>query len=127
MLGYSRRRETQRLFLVDSSKMSHDDIASQFEIAGELASVIPFPMGHIHDSYVSTWQTSHGLVRYFHQRLNQNVFPDLAALMGNIRRVTEHLRLHPVAGEKLLTLIPASSGDDTWIDGNGSHWRTFLT
>ena len=105
--------------------MSHDDIATQFEIEGELASVIPFPMGHIHDSFVSTWQTSPGLVRYLHQRLNQNVFSNLAALMGNIRRVTEHLRLHPVAGEKQLTLIPARSGDDTWIDDNGSHWRTF--
>ena len=115
----------RRLFFVAGDKMSHDDIATQFEIQGELASIIPFTMGHIHDSFVSTWQTPHGLVRYVHQRLNQNVFSDIGALMRNIRRVTEHLRLHPVAGEKLLTLIPARTGEDTWIDGGGSHWRTF--
>ena len=105
--------------------MSHDNIATQFEIEGKLASIIPFKMGHIHDSLVSTWQTTHGLVRYLHQRLNQNVFPGIDALMENIRRVTEHLRLHPIAGEKLLALIQARNGDDTWIDGEGSHWRTY--
>ena len=67
--------------------MSHDDIATQFEIEGELASVILQDGTHSR-LFVSTWQTSHGLVRYLHQRLNQNVFSDLAALMGNIRRVT---------------------------------------
>ena len=45
--------------------------------------------------------------------------------MRNVRRVTEHLRLHPVAGEKVLTLIPARNTGDSWIDGDGSHWRTF--
>jgi len=105
--------------------MNANDMAIQFKIQGALESMRPVNSGHIHDSHISTWKTSHGPVRYLHQRINQTVFPDVAALMGNLRSITDHLRDRPVPGEKPLTLIPARNGRDTWIDSAGSHWRTF--
>ncbi len=105
--------------------MNYPKVAAKFEIEGKLESFVPFRMGHIHDSFVSTWRTGHGTARFFHQRLNQHVFPDIPSLMRNIRLVTDHLRNHPAAGERSLALIPSRSGEDTWIDGKGSHWRTF--
>ena len=105
--------------------MNPNNMATQFKIQGALESMRPVNRGHIHDSYISTWKTNHGPVRYLHQRINQTVFPDVAALMGNLRRITEHLRDRLVPGEKTVTLIPARNRRDTWIDSAGSHWRTF--
>ncbi len=113
------------LFRGAFSPMSAHETASHFEIQGQLVAVAPVNTGHIHDSHVSTWQTSRGPVRYLHQRINQNIFPDVGALMSNLRCITEHLRDHPDPGERPLSLIPARNGQDTWIDPGGFHWRTF--
>lgn len=87
------------------------------------------PGGCIHDSFVVTPPTG---PRYFLQRINQSVFPDPAALMSNIMRVTEHLRtrMEATPGADLdrgaLRVIPARDGRPlVEMDDSIGAWRLF--
>ena len=100
-------------------------VAAHFDIPGRLDGIVPFHMGHIHDSFVSSWLTDSGEKRYFHQRMNRNVFPDLEGLMRNILLVTDHLAAHPVGGEQTLRLVAARLGGLMVEDGDHGFWRTF--
>ena len=64
------------------------DAVQQFAIAGDLADVQPLQRGHIHDTFVSTWQRDGQSVRYLHQRMNDKVFHDIPAVMHNIETVS---------------------------------------
>ncbi len=100
-------------------------VASRFDIQGILESVAPIRMGHIHDSYISTWQTRLGLVRYLHQRINNKIFPNVKELMNNLRLITEHLRENSTPDKESMVLVSADNGQDVWVDSDGAHWRTF--
>ncbi|MGB3715604.1 MAG: aminoglycoside phosphotransferase family protein [Candidatus Promineifilaceae bacterium] len=62
-----------------------------FGIKGDLLSVVPYGNGHINDTYLATYSISRSEVRYIHQRINHQVFPDPIALMENFERVTSHI------------------------------------
>jgi Ser/Thr protein kinase RdoA (MazF antagonist) len=87
--------------------------------------------GLIHESYVAAYETSQGLVRYLHQRINTHVFGDPEALMQNIARVTAHLRRKieasgcPGAERRTLTVVPAGDGRPYCRDQLGRYWRTY--
>ncbi len=108
-----------------------ENLLTEFAIPGNLQSLEPLHVGHIHDSYVSTWRDGATETRYLHQRVNENVFRDVAGLMENISRVTQHIRaklLEQPAGsrETTLELIPAGDGRAGLRDRAGRFWRTFL-
>ena len=92
------------------------EVVGQFGIDAGLVAVEPFsgPAGHINASYVVT--TRRG--RFFLQRLNRHVFPNLGALMENVARVTRHL-----GGP--LRLIPTRDGQAFAQDSDGEVWRLY--
>jgi hypothetical protein len=71
-------------------------------------------------------------MRYIFQRLNHNVFRDPAGLMGNVDRVTGHIRRKLEAAgadqisRRVLTLVPARDGKCWYADTEGNHWRCYL-
>ncbi len=91
------------------------------------AVVRPVPGGHIHASYVVSSQG----VTLFLQRLNEQVFPDLAAVEHNLARVTPVLRLAaeraPARERRRRVLTPVSSDQGRLVerDADGSAWRAF--
>jgi len=99
----------------------------QFGIAGELTAVEPFRRGHIHNSYVSTWQAGDTTSRFLHQRINQHVFADIPGLMHNIETVTRHLdsKNGSMVGMHTLTLVPTREGD-AYLHTDHGTWRTYL-
>jgi len=103
--------------------------AACFPIDGELLAVRPLRRGHIHDTFVSCWRRADGERQYIHQRMNQDVFPDLELLMGNIQRVSAHLvdRLHREGhdGFEPLHLVPTREGT-TFARTPSGAWRTFV-
>ena len=106
-----------------------ETVAGRFETAGEVAECVPFGSGHIHDTYRVTMDDGS---RYLLQRINHEVFRDVAGLMRNFDRVTRHIRkrLTGSAGHdpdrECLTLIPAKDGRSFLQGEDGRFWRMLL-
>ena len=94
-----------------------NDVVARFAIDAPVVAVEPFsgPAGHINASYVVT---THRGGRFFLQRLNRHVFPNLDALMENVARVTRH-----VGGP--LRLVPTREGLACARDDQGDVWRLY--
>ena len=63
------------------------EIINQFDIEGELKSCEVFGGGHIHDTYklITTEK------EYLFQKINHNIFKDVAGMMKNIQSVIDYL------------------------------------
>ena len=46
------------------------EVLACFPVDGQLVGVEPLHRGHIHDTYVSRWETAAGGVALLHQRIN---------------------------------------------------------
>ena len=98
-----------------------NDVVARFAIDAPVVAVEPFsgPAGHINASYVVTARGARDRpARFFLQRLNRHVFPDLDALMENVARVTRH-----VGGP--LRLVPTREGLAWARDDQGDVWRLY--
>lgn len=99
-----------------------------FAIDGELAALEEHKRGHINTTWIGSWRTSSGPVRYVHQRVNHNVFCDVPGLMRNMARVTGHIRRLKDSGrcnDITLTIVPTRCGQSVIQDEVGDFWRTF--
>jgi len=107
-------------------------ISKQFQIYGQILHAEPCKIGHINETYTATYDQAGVLVRYIHQRVNQNVFRDPVAVMDNVIRVTTHLqkKLQAQSARQMtrraLTVVPTHAGKPYYCDGNGEFWRTFV-
>ena len=107
-------------------------VGERFAIPGRFRDALPLGRGHIHETFVASWERGGDRVRYVHQRISTRVFPDPALLMGNLARVTAHLRAALARRgvrdleRRVLTLVPARDGEPLWIAPDGSVWRSFL-
>lgn len=129
--------------------LSQAEIFKRFAIYGDLVSFKPFGGGHINGTYLSVWNQAGTQVRYTHQRINRRVFQNPAAVIENIRRITEHIAAKLIAeaepaatiatqptpqpgtaavpvSRQALTLIPAKDGRFFYLDPAGEYWRTYL-
>ena len=96
-------------------------IAQQFCIEGKINDIKPLGAGFINDTYIVT--TEGEGYDYILQRKNHLIFPDVAGMMQNIRKVTEHIKekvSDPI--RETLTLIPAKDGNDYVRDAE--NWWT---
>ncbi len=76
--------------------------------------VRPLAAGHINDTYIVGGQ------RYVLQRLNQTVFPNPRAVMGNLVKVVAH-----EGGTLLSAPLPSKNGKPFAELPNGDVWRLF--
>lgn len=67
----------------------HVRIASQFALEGAIRSIDPLGGGFINDTFII--RTEGEAPDYILQRKNKNIFPDVPAMMENIRKVSEHI------------------------------------
>ncbi len=106
-------------------------IASNFELRGKVVSFEPYGSGHINDTYKVTVGQGGTPVNYIIQRVNSKVFPNVAKMMENISRVTDHLakKIDARGGDisrETLTLIPTKDGGLYCTDDEGNSWRTYI-
>src|SRR5439155_23933552 len=66
------------------------EISKKFQIYGEILHAETFKIGHINETYTATYDQGGTRVRYIHQKINQSVFNNPAAVMENALRVIEH-------------------------------------
>ena len=107
------------------------EIIDGFAIYGSPEEIRPMGKGHINDTFISRWNQAGAHVRYTHQRINHKVFIHPDEVMENISRVTRHISAKlAAAGEKdisrrVLTVVPARSGEPWIRDSEGGWWRTY--
>lgn len=107
--------------------MTHDkliDIASLFAFEGDISSIEPLGEGFINDTFIVT--TKGDAPNYILQRKNHVVFPDVPAMMENIKAVTEHIKAKvndPM--RETLTIVPSKSGD-LYVKEGDSFWAACL-
>lgn len=108
------------------------DVSKQFQIYGQILHAEPCKIGHINETYTASYDQGGVVVRYVHQKINQGVFKDPAAVMDNLMRVTTHIRskLAEQASRdltrKTLTVVPTRDGKPYYQNGGGECWRTFV-
>lgn len=107
-----------------------EQIASQFDLPGEPVGMVPMGSGNINDTFLAFYRTSYSETRCVIQRVNLRVFQKPEALMRNFRVVTEHVHRR-IERERqfsdrlwqLPKIIATRSGEDFYVDAQGSHWR----
>ena len=101
------------------------EIARRFAIEGEIASIAPLGEGFINDTFVV--RTAGEAPDYILQRKNKSIFPDVPAMMENIRKVTEHIRRRVTAAggdpeREAMRIVPTHEGEYYWQDSDGEFW-----
>lgn len=83
---------------VDKEKLAY--ICSQFRIPGDILVYRWIPTGHINAAYYVAVYDGKEMYQLLFQRINTYVFRDPVGMMGNIDRITEHIRAQERAMEK---------------------------
>ncbi|MBP3436192.1 MAG: aminoglycoside phosphotransferase family protein [Clostridia bacterium] len=102
------------------------EIANLFAMDEQPLAAEPYGCGHINDTYCVTSQNK----RYILQRINHNVFPNVAGLMDNIQRVTDMLREQVLANggdpdRECLQIIPTKDGK-SYLEFEGNYYRMYV-
>jgi Ser/Thr protein kinase RdoA (MazF antagonist) len=110
--------------------MIAESIATQFDVPGRLVTLQPIGAGNVNDTYRVILRTTFSEEQYILQRINQAVFKDPAAVMANMKAVTDHAhrRIEAEADQadriwQLPRVIPAKDGTDFVVDAKGGYWR----
>ena len=101
------------------------NIAQQFALEGSIAEIKALGDGFINDTFIV--KTEGDAPNYILQRKNHIVFPDVPAMMDNIRRVTEHIKAkveNPL--RDTLTVVPTTDGALYYKDEEGNFWAVCL-
>ena len=99
-------------------------IASQFAIEGEIVTIEPLGEGFINDTYVVT--TVGSAPNYILQRKNHHVFPNVPAMMENIKAVTDHIKTKVADPmRETLTVVPAVDGK-LYVQDGDNYWAVCL-
>jgi hypothetical protein len=114
--------------------MKHDlkAVVAQFEVPGDFLDAQPYGSGHINDTYLVRMRQDRQAIPWIVQRINHRIFQDVAGLMRNIQRVTEHLRRRLAAmpgsdpARETLTVVPTRAGQAFHRDAGGSFWRAYV-
>jgi hypothetical protein len=105
-------------------------IGGHFRLHGNYLEASPYGSGHINDTYAAVYNQAGTRVRYIVQRINHHVFKQPENVMGNIRRVTEHLGLayadDPRGSQHTLSLVLTHEGEAFHRDDAGNVWRVYL-
>lgn len=101
------------------------EIASHFALEGRIAAIESLGEGFINDTFIV--RTDADAPDYILQRKNKNIFPDVPAMMDNIRRVTDHIRRGVIAAggdprREVMTVVPTNDGALYHLDGEGEYW-----
>ncbi len=114
------------------SQVEFKKVVSHFRAWGDIIDIKPHGTGHINDTYKVTFNMAGAPVHYLLQRINHQIFKDPVALMDNILRVTNHLRIKlaqngcPDVTRHSLCVVITRDGKTCHHDADGNWWRMYL-
>ncbi|MDO5023119.1 MAG: aminoglycoside phosphotransferase family protein [Eubacteriales bacterium] len=94
----------------------------EFKTHGTPVSCERYGNGHINETYLVITDTG---TWYILQKINHNVFKDVAGLMHNISSVTKHLYSQTPDPRRVLTIVEPKSGG-TYIQDSEGYWRMYV-
>ncbi len=110
--------------------MIAETIATKFDVPGRLVALEPIGTGNVNDTYRVILRTTFSEEQYILQRINRVVFKDPAAVMSNMKAVTDHaharIRSEAETADRIWQLprvISAMDGSDFVVDSEGEYWR----
>lgn len=98
------------------------EIAARFAVDGEVISSERYGNGHINETYLVKTTSEKD---YILQKINNNVFKDVPALMNNIQSVTEYLSKIDPDPRHTLHLVSVKNGGFWTQDEQGGYWRMY--
>lgn len=111
-------------------------ILEEFDVPGKFVDILNDSHGFINDTFVVTFREQLRDTRYVLQRVNNYVFRYPEDVMGNLRVITDHLKVkvggegedgEKVGGEerglKFASIIRTREGRDFYRDDEGNVWR----
>lgn len=106
-----------------------EKVVAAFCFEGSIEIVKPLGDGFINDTFIV--RTTGDTPDYILQRKNKNIFPDIPAMMDNIKKVTEHIRARVIAqgGDPMreaMTVVPTHDGKLYFIDEKGDFWAVCI-
>jgi Ser/Thr protein kinase RdoA (MazF antagonist) len=122
---------------MSSADTRHEHLLSvldAFGVEGTLVHLVQWTGGHINQTYVAGLERAGTVRTYVLQRINSHVFPDIAALMDNAIRVSEHAtrKLAATPGVSADTLergalrfLRTRLGEPSHPDISGDAWRVY--
>jgi hypothetical protein len=100
-----------------------------FSLDGEFRKADRYGSGHIHDTFCVSFDRTGRDERVILQRINTAIFTNPVAVMENIERVTDHLRLkfdaEPDMNRRVLRLVPTREGAGWYADADNQYWRAY--
>ncbi len=102
------------------------EIFNQFKTSGSWESSAEFGSGHIHKTWLIR-TAEEDQPDYILQKINHNVFPPVAEMMENIRKVTGHIieKIRPGTNRTVLEIIETTRGSTFYNDTLGDYWRMY--
>ena len=113
------------------SQIDLETIAASFDIHGRFVGGRQYGSGHINDTFAVRFDDGGNRVRYVLQRVNQEVFKNVPALMENVDRATLHVsaslerRNIPDRSRRVMSLTSTTEGSTYHVDPAGGYWRAF--
>ena len=106
-------------------KAELQEIASQFALEGAITAIDSLGEGFINDTFIV--RTAGDAPDYILQRKNKSIFPDVPAMMENIRKVTDHIRRRVAAAggdprREAMTVVATRDGKLYHVDAQGEYW-----
>lgn len=110
--------------------MNLENIVKQFKFKGQFIEGSSYGEGHINDTYLIVFQDGNDKNYYILQRLNSNIFKNIASLMNNVKLVTDFVRKKVIeAGgdpnRECMRIIDTVDNKTYFDDGDNNYWRAY--
>lgn len=110
--------------------MNLNELAVQFDVSGQLASICPTGNGNVNDTYLAVFRTHFSEERIIIQRVNTHVFAKPEWIMENMSILTNHCHKQLEAENdvadriwQLPRIVPCKNGLAYYQDNEGGFWR----
>ena len=105
-------------------------IVSKFKTEGKVDNIQPLGEGFINDTFLVKTEKQDD-PDYLLQRKNKTIFKDVPGMMGNIQKVTNHLKAKIVVANgdpirEAMTIIEVENGNPFFEDEEGDYWTLCL-
>ena len=108
-----------------SEQKTAKEIAEKFNLPGKITGCKCFGSGHINSTFLLEMAEGGKKKKYILQAVNTNVFKNICAVMENIDRVTEHMKIRAESGEKIISFLKSTDGHTYYIDEADTFWRIY--
>lgn len=107
-----------------------EEAIAAFQLEGEPVSCQRYGSGHINDTFLLVCRQGENEKKYILQRMNNDIFKDVAGLMKNVSGVTEYLKKiivenHGDPMRETLNLVLTKDGNFYYEDSIKSYWRVY--